>query len=86
MHYVYVLRSFKDKELYVGRTGDLKERLSEHSRGRVESTKDRRPLKLIYYETGNNIKDAVHRENYLKTSWGKRYLKHRLKNDNDFNA
>ncbi|OGZ33723.1 MAG: excinuclease ABC subunit C [Candidatus Portnoybacteria bacterium RBG_19FT_COMBO_36_7] len=81
MHYVYVLRSLKDKELYVGRTEDLKERLLEHKKGRVESTKERRPLKFLYCEASNNIKDAVHREKYLKTAWGKRYLKHRLKND-----
>ncbi|MBI2506951.1 MAG: GIY-YIG nuclease family protein [Candidatus Colwellbacteria bacterium] len=81
MHYVYVLKSLKDKEMYVGRTKDLKERLVEHSQGRVESTKDRRPLKLMYCEIGNNIKDAVHREKYLKTAWGKRYLKYRLKHD-----
>ncbi len=35
----------------------------------------------MYCENSNNIKDAVHREKYLKTAWGKRYLKHRLKND-----
>lgn len=81
MHYVYVLKSLKDKELYVGRTENLKERFSDHSKGKVDSTKERRPLKLIYYEASNNIKDAVHRERYLKTAWGKRYLGHRLKND-----
>lgn len=82
MYYVYVLRSLKDKNLYVGRTDDFKSRFMDHSKGRVESTKDRRPLKLIYYEACNNVKDAAHREIYLKTAWGKRYLKHRLKNDN----
>ena len=81
MHYVYVLKSLKDKGFYVGRTEDLKERLIEHEKGRVESTKNRRPLKFKYCEMSNNIKDAVHREKYLKTAWGKRYLKHRLKND-----
>jgi len=81
MHYVYVLKSLKDKMFYVGRTGNLKERLKDHCAGRVDSTKDRRPLKFMYCEICNNIKDAVHREKYLKTSWGKRYLKHRLKND-----
>ncbi len=81
MHYVYVLRSLRDGNLYVGRTGDLKLRLGEHQRGRVESTMNRRPLKLLYCEASHNIKDAVYRERYLKTAWGKRYLKHRLKND-----
>lgn len=81
MHYVYVLRSLKDKGFYTGRTENLKERLAEHNQGRVESTKERRPLKFVYCEISNDIKDAVHREKYLKTAWGKRYLKHRLKND-----
>lgn len=81
MHYVYVLRSLKDNGLYIGRTNDLKQRLSDHKNGKVPSTKFRRPLKFMYAEVCNNIKDAVHREKYLKTAWGKRYLRHRLKND-----
>ncbi|MBI2096952.1 MAG: GIY-YIG nuclease family protein [Candidatus Sungbacteria bacterium] len=79
MHTVYVLRSLKDGNVYVGRTENLRERLEAHSKGKVDSTRERRPLKLIYFETSNNIKDAAHREIYLKTAWGKRYLKHRLK-------
>ena len=81
MYYVYVLKSLKDKGLYVGRTENLKERFLYHNKGKVKSTKNRKPLKLIYYEASNNIKDATHREQYLKSAWGKRYLKHRLKND-----
>ncbi|PIU99372.1 excinuclease ABC subunit C [Candidatus Wolfebacteria bacterium CG03_land_8_20_14_0_80_36_15] len=81
MHYVYVLKSLKDKDLYVGRTENLGQRLEDHKNGKVSSTKERRPLKFLYAEICNNIKDAVHREKYLKTAWGKRYLKHRLKND-----
>jgi len=81
MHYVYVLRSLKDGNLYVGRTEDLEIRFREHQKGRVESTAKRRPLRLLYCEASNNIRDAVYREKYLKTAWGKRYLKHRLKND-----
>ena len=80
MHYVYVLKSIKDGNLYVGRTENLEQRLSDHQKGKVESTKERRPLRFIYCEISTNPKDAAHREIYLKTSWGKRYLKHRLKN------
>ena len=80
MFYVYVLESEKDGNFYVGYTKDLKKRLKLHRQGKVSSTKDRRPLKLIYYEASRNQKDAVHREKYLKTSYGKRYLKNRMKN------
>jgi len=81
MHYVYVLKSLKDWGFYVGRTKNLNGRLVEHNKGRVESTKDRKPLKFMYCEISNNVRDAAHRERYLKTAWGKRYLKSRLKND-----
>jgi len=79
MYYVYVLKSDIDKNFYVGYTSDLKSRFQQHENGLVRSTKDRRPLKLIYYEACLNQQDATHREKYLKTSWGKRYIKSRLK-------
>jgi len=79
MYYVYVLESFKDKKFYTGFAVDLQKRFKRHSIGQVTSTNNRRPLKLIYYEACSNKKDAIHRERYLKTAWGKRYLKNRLK-------
>ena len=82
MYCVYVLKSIKDGELYVGRTRDLEARFIEHNKGKVTSTKRRCPFRIIYVELGNNIKDAAHREKYPKTAWGKRYLRNRLKNDN----
>ena len=51
MYYTYVLQSKKDDKFYVGFTKDLKLRFEKHSKGRVESTWDRRPLTLIYYES-----------------------------------
>ncbi len=77
-HYVYVLRSLADGKFYVGMAQDLRVRLAQHQAGEVTSTKSRRPFELIYYEACRNIHDAARRENYLKTAWGKRYLKHRL--------
>lgn len=79
MHYVYVLRSSKDNKNYVGYTKNLKLRFDEHKKGRVASTKNRRPLKLIYYEACIDQQDATHREKYLKTYHGKMFLKNRLK-------
>ena len=78
-YYTYILQSLKDNHFYVGYTSDLKNRLEEHNNGKVASTKNRVPLKLIYYEVCLNQQDATHREKYLKTSWGKRYIKTRLK-------
>jgi len=78
MYYVYVLYSEKDDNFYVGHTSDLRGRVRLHSDGRVESTKHRRPLNLVYYEACIDQKDALHREKYLKTAYGKRYIKSRL--------
>ena len=81
MIYTYVLKSKVDGKFYTGFTGDLKRRLEEHNAGRVASTKRRVPLEVVYYEACRNEKDAVVREKYLKTTYGHRYLKNRMKND-----
>ncbi|HEY4520829.1 MAG TPA: GIY-YIG nuclease family protein [Candidatus Paceibacterota bacterium] len=79
MHYTYVLLSEKDGKFYTGSTANLKGRFEDHCRGRVISTKNRRPLKLIYYEACLDKRDAAHRERYLKTHHGKMFLHNRLK-------
>ncbi len=78
--YTYVLKSKKDHKLYVGYTRNLLKRLDEHNKGKVESTKNRLPIELIYWEGCLNQQDATGREKYLKTAWGKRYIKNRIKN------
>lgn len=78
-YYVYVLKSSKDKMLYTGYTKDLPSRFQAHDTGRVPSTKHRRPLSLIYYEACKIQADALKREKYLKTHYGKMFLKNRLK-------
>jgi putative endonuclease len=80
MHYVYTLLSEKDGYFYTGSTNDLKRRIEKHNTGRVNSTKNRRPLKLIYFEACLNESDARQRERYLKSGMGKKYLRNRLKN------
>jgi putative endonuclease len=77
-YYVYVLRSTRDGKFYVGYTKDVRKRLELHNSGQVESTKRRTPLELIYWEGCINQQDATKREKYLKSSWGKRYIKNRL--------
>jgi len=78
-YYVYVLLSMRDKKFYVGYTDNLKNRLKQHNDGKVKSTKNRTSLILVYCEICLNRQDATHREKYLKTSWGKRYIKNRIK-------
>jgi putative endonuclease len=77
--YTYVLQSEKDKKFYLGFTEDLKLRFEQHNKGYVESTKDRRPLELIYYEACLDREDAIRKEKYLKSYHGKMFIKNRLK-------
>ena len=70
MYYVYVLKSLKDGNLYKGSTRDLKARVERHNNGQVTATKNRRPLKLIYYEAYTAKLDAVRRERLIKTIEG----------------
>lgn len=78
MYFTYVLLSEKDSKHYVGFTNDLVKRIREHNQGIVESTKDRRPLKLVYYEACLSKEKAIKREKYFKTGFGRRFLKDRI--------
>ena len=77
--YTYVLKSKLDGKFYTGFTSDIENRINEHNKGRVVSTRKRIPLVLIYFEFCLNIDDAIYREKYLKTTYGKRYIRNRLK-------
>ena len=79
MYYTYVLQSKSDGQFYSGYTKDLKLRFDQHNKGKVESTRERRPLKLIYYEACLHQGDAIKREKYFKTYNGKRFLHKGLK-------
>lgn len=81
MFYVYALKSIKDGDLYIGSTNDLKKCFWKHNKGLVESTRPRRPFKLVYYEAYGSEKDARLREVQLKKDGrALTQLKKRIKN------
>ena len=49
--------------------------MEEHQRGSVSSTKERLPLKLIFYEAYLTRSEAERREKYLKGGNGRQQLK-----------
>ena len=79
MYYVYILFSKVDNQLYTGFTDNLRSRFKAHTNGYVRATKNRRPLKLIYYEAYLKELDAKRREKYLKGGNGRAELKIQLK-------
>ena len=78
-YYVYILYSLKDGKKYTGYTQNLPSRVEAYQVDRVHSTKHRRPFELIYFEACINQQDALKREKYLKTHYGKMFLGNRLK-------
>jgi putative endonuclease len=77
MFYVYILL-LNDGKIYKGSTSNLKRRINEHNQGKVDSTNHKRPIKLIHYEAYLLKEDAVRREKYLKTTYGRRDIKRQL--------
>jgi len=80
MYVVYVLQSLKDNNFYIGCTSNLEKRLSGHNRGKVKSTKSRRPFKLIFKEEYLEKYQAFYQERYYKTAKGKRELRIKIRN------
>ena len=74
MYFTYVLLCGDGKH-YIGYTSNIEERFRRHSSGYVFSTKGRLPVKLIFYEAFLHQQDATRREDYFKTTAGKRALK-----------
>lgn len=66
MFYVYLIQSKKDKSLYTGFAADLEDRFKKHNQRLVQSTKNKTPWELIYYEAYMSKKDALQREKQLK--------------------
>ena len=78
MYYVYILYSDNDEKFYVGYTKDLRRRIDEHHGGKVDSTKNRQPMRLVCYEAYLRKDEAMRREKFLKSSDGKKDLRKRL--------
>jgi putative endonuclease len=74
-YYVYILISKEDGSFYIGFTSNLQERFNKHNKGYVQSTKSRKPWKLVFYEAYRNKYDALRREKYFKTTKGKTTLR-----------
>jgi len=72
--FVYILESSKDKKLYIGQTNNLENRMNRHNAGQVSSTKNRRPLKIIYSEKFSTRKESMNREKYLKSLKNSQYI------------
>lgn len=79
-YYLYILKSLKDLNHYVGISHDPEERLKQHNSGKTSSTKFRRPFILLYTEEYFSMAEAREREKYLKSYSGSEEKRDILKN------
>lgn len=83
MFKMYILELI-DGSYYVGSTEDLDERLDKHTKGRVKSTKNKLPLKLVYEESFTSRSDAQSREYQIKKWKSRRAIERLFKNKNKY--
>ncbi|WP_417683819.1 GIY-YIG nuclease family protein [Roseibium sp.] len=66
-YYVYILANKPHGAIYVGSARDLRNRIEQHQTGIPGSHTEKYNIKtLIYFETYDEVMDAVHRERRLK--------------------
>ena len=75
MFYVYILKSLKDENLYIGRTNNIERRFSEHNGGHVSSTRSRRPFVLLKAIEVNTEMESVVLEKEYKKGYKREELK-----------
>ena len=65
-YFVYIMTN-RSKTLYTGVTNDLVRRVFEHKQGRRKGFTSKYSIKkLIYFESGCNINEAIRREKQIK--------------------
>ena len=80
MFCVYIIESKKRNYRYVGLTNNLQRRLEEHQKGYNKITKFYCPFELIYSELFDTRPQARRREKYLKSGYGRQWIKNQVKN------
>lgn len=71
-YFVYILKC-SDNSFYTGVTNNIERRLFEHNEGISEDsyTANKRPLQLVWFETFNDVENAISMEKKIK-GWSRR--------------
>jgi putative endonuclease len=80
MYYIYVIQSESQNWRYVGMTNDIRRRFHEHNSGFVRATRNKMPFKLVYLEKISTRIEARNREKWLKSGYGREYIKNQIGN------
>jgi putative endonuclease len=72
--FVYVIQSELDGSYYTGHTHDPQLRVIHHNDGWSQSTKAKRPWKLVYTELYGSKSEAARRELQIKRMKSRKYI------------
>ncbi|MGH9427228.1 MAG: GIY-YIG nuclease family protein, partial [Terriglobia bacterium] len=76
--FVYAIEC-EDGSHYIGQTDNLQRRWEEHSTGKgAEWTARNKPVRVAHYEEYQSRAEAVEREQWLKTGFGRKWLKREI--------
>jgi len=65
--YVYIMQSSSRRALYIGMTNNLHKRVFQHKTHRFEGfTDDYNAVRLVYWESFDDVDKAINREKQLK--------------------
>ncbi|MFD2566619.1 GIY-YIG nuclease family protein [Pseudotenacibaculum haliotis] len=82
-YFVYILASQKNGTLYIGMTNNLQRRVYEHKMGIKKGfTKKYGVNRLVYYETFQDVNEAITREKRLK-KWNRAWKIELLEKENN---
>src|SRR3989344_1395278 len=77
-YFVYVILC-DDNSIYIGQTNNLQKRWEEHRDGRSSWTAKHKPVRVIHHEEFEAREEAVKREKWLKTGFGRKWIRRELK-------
>lgn len=79
MYFVYVLKNQRTGGNYIGHTGNLERRVTQHNSSNYKperyTNKISGPWELVYQEEYSSRAEAMKREKFLKSGQGRNYLK-----------
>jgi type I restriction enzyme S subunit len=76
--YTYAILCSNDS-IYIGHTDNIERRWKAHCEGRAaEWTKEHKPVKIAHYEEYDTREEAADREKWLKTGYGRKWIKREL--------
>ena len=81
-YYVYIMSSINKNTIYIGVTNNIERRVFEHKNKLTKGfTEKYNCVNLVYYETHNQIVEAIYREKQLK-KWNRAWKDELIESEN----